>query len=153
MRPKKLSHTLENDSYTDKGCKIWKWARSEKGYGVLRIEGRNLLAHRFYYTLYNGAIPRGLCVLHRCDNRLCVNPKHLFLGTVADNQRDAVNKGRIRKGEKHGRAKLRRKDVRTIRKDYKKGEVGSAVSLARQLKVNRATITAIARGESWGWLI
>ena len=76
------------------GCHLWIGAVAGWGYGSTRIGGKNMRAHRAVWELTNGPIPHGLWVLHRCDNPLCVNPTHLFLGTHTDNMRDAVHKGR-----------------------------------------------------------
>lgn len=75
-------------------CWTWQGSRDRKGYGRVSVNQRPVLAHRFSWTLSHGPIPDGLCVLHKCDNPPCVNPEHLFLGTIADNNRDMVAKGR-----------------------------------------------------------
>jgi len=90
-------------------------------------------------------------VCHTCDNRLCCNPTHLFLGTYRDNAMDAVKKGRITppgvKGEKHGRSKITARDVIKIRKRLCGEE--SQVSIAKDFSVGQTTISAIATGKTW----
>jgi hypothetical protein len=76
------------------GCWEWTGARLHSGYGKLGRKGRTYVAHRFAWELVNGAIPDGLFACHRCDNRLCVRPDHLFLGTQKDNIADMLSKGR-----------------------------------------------------------
>jgi len=77
----------------DSDCWVWT-ASVRRGYGQVKVNGKNMFAHRASYEHYVEEIPVGLCVLHRCDNTLCVNPLHLFLGSQADNNRDMTLKGR-----------------------------------------------------------
>jgi hypothetical protein len=77
-------------------CWIWKGAiRGKNGYGCMKVDGKVVDVHRFSYAFHNGPIPAGMLVCHSCDNRLCVNPAHLFLGTHTDNMQDCKSKGRL----------------------------------------------------------
>lgn len=133
------------------GC--WDWLGTQsKGYGFISISGKMYLVHRFAYQLFNGDIPKGtgwhgICVCHRCDNRSCVNPEHLFLGTHKDNMADMVAKGRM-KGEKHPTAKHTQKEVDKIRKMYKTGKY-SQHGLARMFGVTHTNIYAIVHRKIW----
>lgn len=75
-------------------CWLWTGAKTISGYGCMRVNGENIVAHRVSWEILNGDIPNGLCVLHKCDVRPCIRPDHLFLGTRGDNARDAMSKGR-----------------------------------------------------------
>ncbi len=83
-------------SKVNKTDNCWNWlaCKTKDGYGRIFIKDKVLLAHRVSWAIHDGQIPKGLQVLHRCDNPSCVNPAHLFLGTVSDNMRDSVAKGR-----------------------------------------------------------
>lgn len=94
--------------HMDTNCWVWTAYVKNTGYGELGVKRKTTTAHRYSYTLAHGAIPAGLVVCHRCDNRICVRPDHLFLGTHQDNHRDMMVKGR------HGR-RLTDDQVRDIR--------------------------------------
>lgn len=86
---------LSRRKITASGC--WEYQRAISkgtGYGVLSVNGRLISAHRASFVEFRGEIPAGMCVLHRCDNRRCINPDHLFLGTKHVNTRDMINKKR-----------------------------------------------------------
>lgn len=101
------------------GCWNWTGGRDASGYGSIRVDrSRVTSAHRLSWELANGQmVPEGTCVCHTCDNRLCVNPDHLFLGSRGDNNADRHVKGRSAgpKGERHSRAILRNEDILAIR--------------------------------------
>lgn len=132
--------------------KCWPWlsCRDKRGYGVINSGGCGLrtFAHRVVWMLTHGAIPQGMCVLHRCDNPPCCNPAHLFLGTKADNLRDAAEKGRMPRGEAHWRAKLTECDVREIRQQYAAGNI-SQRKLAKMFHVSEERIHSIVYRLAW----
>lgn len=115
-------------------CWPWRGKISEHGYGYFRSDR----AHRFAYELLIGPIGEGLLVCHKCDNRACCNPYHLFLGTHQDNADDAKSKRRTLAGERHPRCKLTDEQVRYIRDSAQTGE-----ALARELGVSKSTISGI----------
>lgn len=104
--------------HVDKTETCWFWtAATCYGYGLFKVDGRLWKAHRVAYELWNGEIPAGLCIRHKCDVRSCVNPEHLETGTPQDNMDDMVKRGRhkCKRGETHGSAKLTDAQVIDIR--------------------------------------
>lgn len=89
----RLLNRIVVDSVTD--CWEWQGGKNNIGYGMIRDENRMRTAHRVSYEEHSGTkIPPGLCVCHKCDNTLCVNPSHLWLGTMKQNADDMISKGR-----------------------------------------------------------
>jgi len=133
------------------GCWLYRKQRSSDGYGVFKMNGRSVRAHRFSWELANGPIPDGLWVLHRCDTPRCVRPDHLFLGTPRDNVQDAIRKGRRRyepaRGEQNGSAKLSVAQVREARVRVAVGE--PKASVARDFGVHPTTILRLVEGNTW----
>jgi hypothetical protein len=131
-----------------KTCWIWMHALEGSGYGQIYWEGKVHRVHRLAWELANGPIPDGLFVCHSCDNRRCVNPAHLFLGTNRDNINDSIAKNRFLRnrkyGEDHSRAKLSNADVAVIRAsgDGRKGGIPAYI-LAEQFSVYAGTINKI----------
>lgn len=133
------------------GVTVKSGGRESHRYGRRTVAGRKILAHRHAYEQRHGPIPPGLDVLHRCDNTLCVNPDHLFLGTHADNMADMVSKGRHwrvppapRRGEANPRSKLTDEQVSDIRRARAAG--ATTVSLAAAYGVHTSHISRLARG-------
>ncbi len=131
------------------GCWVW-MHRLTDGYGQTRINGVISRAHRVMYSLTNGPIPEGMQVLHSCDNRACVNPLHLWLGTNADNMHDKYLKNRQTKGETHGMHVLTENNVRQIRELIKQGE--SQRHIASWFGVDQSNVYQINTGKTWVWL-
>lgn len=137
------------DKGPDDECWNWQAASQSGGYGQFWDGKRDVLAHRYVWKLANGSIPKRMCVLHHCDNRKCVNPNHLFLGTRIDNNRDMVQKNRQVKGEDNGRSKLTKDQVLKIRKIYTKENEIMQRELAEEYNVSIAQISHIVNRKSW----
>ncbi len=136
-------------------CWLWTANNNGTGYGIMRWRGKNQVASRISYELAHGSIPDGLCVLHACDNRACVNPLHLWVGTYKDNMQDMIKKGRqnnvrssICEGEKNPHAKLTTQQVIEIRRKYRIGDV-SQRALGDEYGVSDTTICEIIKRQKW----
>lgn len=123
-------------------CILWTAAIDAYGYGAINGKGKMLKAHRVAWELAYGPIPEGLCVLHKCDVRNCVNVEHLFIGTDGDNVRDMLAKGRA-----VGNKKLSKNDIINIRADnrYQK-------DIAHDYNVTQALISCIKTNKIWKYI-
>ena len=130
-------------SHVDKSGDCWTWTGSTfaSGYGRACVDSRIVRAHRVAWEVTNGPIPKGMWVLHRCDNPPCVRPDHLFLGDRSDNMVDASQKGRL------ATIKLDPIRVRAIRAEYADGVPLRA--LARTYGVDRSNIQQIVKRKTW----
>ena len=133
----------------DKSGSCWEWTgrRNKSGYGLTAIRGGSELAHRAYWQLVVGEVPVGLCLLHSCDNKKCVNPGHLRVGTHAENMAEAKERTRMRglKGDKNHKAKITYEIADEIRKDVS----SSNVSLGLKYGVSDVVISNVRLGKSW----
>lgn len=121
-------------------CWVWIAACDQTGYGQISINNRTRNTHRIAYEEFVGPIPKGLQVLHRCDNPSCVRIDHLFLGTQKDNMADMAQKGR--RGAPRPPSKLSDLDVRWIRRCYANKDATQR-RLARAFGVNQSTISLL----------
>lgn len=143
-------HLLSKSTLNPKtSCIEWNQSTST-GYGVLQYKGKVVRTHRISYELNIGPIPDGLFVCHHCDNRICINPNHLFIGTQLDNIRDMIAKGRgsPHRGEASGTSIFTESDVLHIRKTYK-GRYGECKQLMKKYGVSKSTILAVMNRTSW----
>lgn len=130
-----------DDCWPWQACKVW-------GYGRVSIRDKLFRAHRVAWRITKGLIPQGLCVLHDCDNSLCCNPYHLFLGTHQENRQDASKKGRLPRGEKHWKASLTTSEVQEIRHRYEEKETSMTI-LGEEYGVTRQAVWKIICRKTW----
>ena len=136
---------------------IWMGAVDKDGYGQLQANGVTWKAHRFSYYIFIEEIEEGLLICHTCDITSCVRPDHLFKGTVQDNNRDTVNKGKhnsgsklgiVLSGESYPRTHLKEKDISEIRNLYS-DRILTQKDLSVLYNVAQTTISTIIRGINW----
>lgn len=132
-------------------CWIWTGAVNSNGYGRFTDKNRNILAHRVSHELFVGPIPKGKNVCHSCDNRMCVNPHHLWLGSQSENLRDAIAKGRHStpdtRGERNGNRRLSQSDVDCIRAMHGGGQ--RKYRIAATYGVSPSTVGDIINYKTW----
>lgn len=151
------AHLLSRTVTTDAGCMEFTGCVQGNGYARATVNRKTDYAHRHVYRLLKGEIPEGMDVCHTCDNRKCINPDHLFLGSRLDNMQDAKAKGRISAGEKHSsavpkgekshNAKLTAIKVKVIREVA--GRVASNKELAEIFGVDDSLIGLVVKRKIW----
>ncbi len=130
-------------------CWLWTAGTNDYGYGQFKLNGRYAISSRIAYQVAVGPIPEGLKVLHTCDTPACCNPRHLFLGTNADNVADCIAKGRkapVKFGSAHGSSKLTQEQVQDIKLAVLSGE--SQKSVGDRFGVSQSNVSLISRGLS-----
>ena len=153
---KRFNDRIEIIPFSD--CWYWAGSKNNHGYGVLSVYNKNnwrikkdYAAHRLSFELHKGISNKSLLVCHHCDNKLCVNPEHLFLGTPADNMLDKVKKNRqSRRSFKESKyAKLSVEKVAFIRELFQKNPKYSIAELSKQFGVSTSLLYKVKKGERW----
>jgi len=136
----------------------WEWLAGKDSCGYGRMRGDNeTCAHRISWELHNCTIPKGMCIMHTCDNPSCVNPKHLFAGTQSDNIKDMIQKGRyvptkkLKKGEMSHNAKLSKLQVRSVWY-FKLSLKWSQAKIARHYKVSPMVISRLVNNQTHSYM-
>lgn len=136
------------DIKAESSCWEWTAYKHPAGYGKFSMNGKLQLAHRVAFILTKGDFSSELYVCHRCDNRACCNPQHLFLGDHQVNMSDMVSKDRQAKGSENGNVKLTEQQVVEIRAKYQAGGV-SYRALGKEYGVHYTQIGDIVKSKAW----
>ena len=148
MKGTPIERLMAKCAVSQSGC--WEWTHwlCGKGYGRLVLNGKVLTAHRASYIIHFGEIPNEALVCHQCDNRKCVNPAHLFVGTPKDNSQDMAKKDRSTHGIKNPGAKLSEEQVLKIRERAASERISHRV-LANDFGVCQKMISLIVSRKNW----
>lgn len=136
----------------DGACLLWLGSIARSGYGTVWHNGKTRQVHRVSYELHHEEIPNNKIVMHTCDNRRCINPAHLVIGTSKENSIDMYCKGRDRhpSGVAHHNAKLNPEAVTEIRRRFiPYDRINGSSALAREFKVSQGTIYTCIKGGTW----
>lgn len=153
---KPLEKRLDSNTfYSPDGCHYWLGTTSSDGYGTITVNKQTKSTHRISYQVRKGPIPDGMFVCHHCDNPICINPHHLFIGTHLDNMRDMVKKGRHKYGKNkkvfvRTRARIRTKlsEAQVIEILGFKGTLGRR-KLSIKYNVSEGAIADILGNRNW----
>jgi HNH endonuclease len=145
---KAISNETDNNN-----CWLWIGCLSKQGYGIFHVNKKTMMTHRYSWILHYGEIPEKMFVCHKCDNRKCVNPEHLFLGTNHENVIDMLKKGRKNpiKGSRHPSAKLNENDVIKIKILIKEGVILNKI--AKMFNIGKRQISYIKNNITWKHVI
>ena len=131
----------------EENCWLWSGKKNRWGYGKQKIGGKEYIASRLSWYIHNGKDPKSLEVCHRCNNPSCVNPKHLYLGTHAENLRDAGIDGLMPRGSKNPGSKLTEDQVDELKRLSKSGMSSRKLSLL--FPITPRSIRRIVSGARW----